>query len=107
MILSKSSVAPARGMEDEQSSCCSSLVGMGLRGQWGTELRSVPDLLLAQPAVTFQTARTASGHVFWCFTPLDLQEHPTLQSHLLQLTRPVLSVLRDVFSLLHSCLSGA
>lgn len=89
MILSKSSIAPAQGVEDEGQWCCCSLMGMGLRGQsWVDGALTVPDLLLAQPALASQTARTASSPVFWCFTPLDLREHPRLQSHLLQLARP-------------------
>lgn len=62
-------------------------------GEWGTELRagapSVPDLLLAQPAVPFQTAVSASSCLFWCLTSVDLHKHSLLQSHLLQLARPV------------------
>lgn len=71
-------------------------------GEWDTELRagapSVPDLLLAQPAVPFQTAETASSCLFWCLTSVDLHKHSMLRSHLLQLARPVVSVQRDVFS---------
>lgn len=62
-------------------------------GEWGTELRagapSVPDLLLAQPAVPFQTAVSASSCLFWCLTSVDLHKHSLLRSHLLQLARPV------------------